>query len=375
MADTSETLRVLIIGGGIAGLTTAVALRRDGHEVEVVERQAEWPTVGWGLSLTGPALRALRIIGLDRACIEAGWAIEGINNCDVRATVLHRVDPPSLLGPGEPIMVGIGRPALSRVLREAADDAGVVLTTGAQPTELDARTDGTTVALSNGTRRQVDLVVAADGVNSWTRAAIGIEDRPAFVGQCVWRTTVLRPSWATRLHTFNAESHSSGIIPISARDAYVFTTEITRNPEPVSPSELVHGMHEVLAPLEGEMADIRDRIEDPELVVRRPVVRLLVDGPWNRGRVVLVGDAAHTCAPHMVSGAALAVEDAAVLAEEIRDTSALDEALARFSERRLPRARLVVDAAQAMVDLEFAHRYAEEHVVQARAFEALAAPA
>lgn len=375
MTGTSGALHVLVVGGGIAGLTAAVALRRDGHEVEVVERHAEWPTVGWGLSLTGPALRALRTIGLDRACTDAGWAIEGIDNCDVHATVLHRVDPPSLLGPGEPIMVGIGRPALSRVLREAAADIGVVLTTGVRPAEVKGHEDGATVTLSDGTDRRVDLVVAADGVNSWTRAAVGIDDRPVSVGQVVWRSSVPRPAWATRLRTFNAEAHSSGLIPFSSDEAYVFTTEITPDTDPVSPSALVEGMREVLAPLQGEMAEIRDRIDDPERIVRRPVVRLLVEEPWNRGRVVLVGDAAHTCAPHMVSGAALAVEDGVVLAEELRESSSVEEALARFWRRRMPRARLVVDAAQEMVDLEFAHRYADEHVVQGRAFDALAAPA
>ena len=373
--STGAELRVLVVGGGIAGLTTAVALRHDGHTVEVIERHAQWPTVGWGLSLTGPALRALRTIGLDRACSDAGWAIEGIDNCDVHATVLHRVDPPSLLGPGEPIMVGIGRPALSRVLREAGAEAGVVLTTGTWPTTVVSRTDDVDVALSDGSNRVVDLVIAADGVNSWTRDAIGIKDQPVFVGQVVWRTSVPRPTWATRLRTFNAHTHSSGLIPFSPREAYVFTTEITSDADPISPAALVAGMREVLAPLEGEMAAIRDRIEDPARIVRRPVVRLLVEEPWHRGRVVLVGDAAHTCAPHMVSGAALAIEDAVVLAEEIRDTADVEEALANYWHRRLPRARLVVDAAQEMVDLEFAHDYAAEHVVQGRAFEALAAPA
>ncbi|WP_158436312.1 FAD-dependent oxidoreductase [Nocardia nova] len=367
--------RVLIIGGGIAGLTAAVALRGRGHDVEVLERQREWPAVGWGLSLTGPALRALRSIGLERRCAEAGFGIDGINNCDVRRTLLHEVLPPSLLGPGEPIMVGIGRPALSRALREAAETAGATLNLGAQVTGIEESADSVTAVLADGTRKRADLVVAADGVNSATRAAIGIADTPAFLGQAVWRTTVPRPVWADRLTTFNAARHSSGIIPISDRDAYIFTTQITPERTPRPDADLAAGMRELLAPLEGEMAAIRDGIVDSERIVRRAVLGLLVDGPWHRGRVVLIGDAAHTCAPHMVSGAALAVEDAVVLAEELEIGATLEESLTHFWQRRLERARLVVDAAQAMVDLEFEHRYAEEHEVQGRAFAALATEA
>lgn len=367
--------RILIVGGGIAGLTTAVTLRGRGDDVEVLERQSDWPAVGWGLSLTGPALRALRSIGLDRRCAEAGFAIEGINNCDVRRNLLHEVLPPSLLGPGEPIMVGIGRPALSRVLREAAETAGATLSLGAQVTGIEDGADGVTALLADGTRKHADLVVAADGVNSATRAAIGIADTPTFLRQAVWRTTVPRPLWADRLTTFNAARHSSGVIPISGHDAYIFTTQITPERTLSLDADLAAELRKLLAPLEGEMAAIRDEIIDPERIVRRPIEGLLVNGPWHRGRVVLIGDAAHTCAPHMVSGAALAIEDAVILAEELETGSTIEGSLTHFWERRLERARLVVNAAQAMVDLEFEHRYAEEHEVQDRAFAALAAEA
>ncbi|MFF7986851.1 FAD-dependent monooxygenase, partial [Streptomyces sp. NPDC007901] len=89
---------VLIVGGGIGGLTAAVALCRRGHAVEVVEQQHGWPAVGWGLSLTGPALRALDTIGLAQQCIDAGYPMRGIRNCDTAGKVLHEIEPPSLLG-------------------------------------------------------------------------------------------------------------------------------------------------------------------------------------------------------------------------------------------------------------------------------------
>lgn len=270
-------------------------------------------------------------------------------------------------------MIGIGRPALSRVLREAAAEAGAAMTLGAQVTGIDDDADAVEVILADGTRRTADLVVAADGVHSATRTAIGIQDAPSFCGQAVWRTTVPRPAWADQVTTFNGERHSSGLIPLSATGAYIFTTQLTTEPSYGAEGDLAAELRELLAPLEGEMSAIRDGIVDSDRVVRRPVFSLLVDGPWHRGRVVLIGDAAHTCAPHMISGAALAVEDAVVLAEELETGPTLEKSLTHFEERRIERARLVIDAAQAMVDLEHEHRYAEEHEVQGRAFAALAA--
>lgn len=367
-------LRIIVIGGGIAGLTAATALRARGHAVEVLERQGEWPAVGWGLTLNGPALRALRSLGLDARCAEVGFPIDAINNCDVRGNVFHVVEPPSLLGPGQPVMVGIGRPALSRVLREAAEASGATLTLGAQVTAIEEGADGVTAVLADGTRKEADLIVAADGVHSAVRRSIGIGDEPSFLGQAVWRTTVPRPAWVDRLTTFNGERHSSGIIPISQDDAYVFTTQLTPDQGIDAGVDLAAELRKLLAPLEGDVAALRDGIVDSDRVVRRPVWGLLVDGPWHRGRTVLIGDAAHTCAPGMVSGATLAVEDSVVLAEEL-ESGTLEEALTRFGRRRIERARLVVDAAQAMVDLEHEYRYAEEHEVQGRAFAALAAEA
>jgi 2-polyprenyl-6-methoxyphenol hydroxylase-like FAD-dependent oxidoreductase len=366
MSNSPSGIRrsVLIVGGGIGGLAAAVSLRRAGHTVEVIELKRNWAVTGWGLSLTGPALRALAALELHDTCIEAGYGITAITNCAVDGTVLNTIELPSLLGAGKPAQIGLGRPKLSSVLREAAVEHGAELRTGLTVAAIEDDGTGVHATLSDGSTRTVDLIVGADGVGSKTRALMGIDNHPSFTGQCVWRASVDRPSWAECLYTFTAPNHSSGLIPISDTEAYVFCTEGSNQPEPMDNAERLRGMRRLLAPLGGQMEPVVEAIVNPDRIVRRPVLNLFVDQPWHCGKTVLIGDAAHTGGPQMVSGAALAIEDAVVLAQELDANSDLDKALKSFCDRRRERARLVVDTTLQITKLELEFKYADVHALQ-----------
>lgn len=365
--------RVLVVGGGIGGLTTALALGRRGCQVELVEVRDTWTVTGWGLSLTGPAPRALDTLGLADPLIGLGYGVSAIANCSSDGAVLAEVDLPGLLGPDRPAQVGIARADLARVLREGAADAGAALRSSLRVTALEDADERVLARLSDGTTREVDLVVVADGVASRTRAMLGIEAEPSYTGQMVWRAIVPRPAWADRLFTFFGPGDNAGLIPISDRLAYCFLTENTPTPDVVPDAELADRMREHLRPFGGRVAEVRETIDDPEDVVRRPVHTLLVERPWHVGRAVLLGDAAHTPSPQLVSGAALAIEDAVVLAEELGRTSDTFRALDSYFGRRLERARLVVDASREIARLEQTGRQPEVPGVLGRTHGALAA--
>lgn len=365
MTTTSvSSLSVLVVGGGIAGLTTAVALRRAGHEVELVELKPDWAVTGWGLSLTGPALRALASVDLDGACIDAGAGVTAITNCSVDGTVLNTIELPSLLGPNRPAQIGLGRPMLSKILREAAAGHGAKLRTDLTVKSIVDDSESVRAVLSDGSTRSVDLIVGADGVGSRMRKLIGIEQRPVFTDQCVWRVIVDRPKWADCLFTFTAPSHSSGLIPVSEDHAYIFCTECTDQADPIGDDQRVAGMRKLLKPLGGRMLKVVEGIKDPDRIVNRPILSLHVDGPWHRGRCVLIGDAVHTGGPQMVSGAALAIEDAVVLAEHLGTHPEMDKALTTFHARRHKRTSLVVETTLQIGKLEHDHRYADVHALQ-----------
>ncbi|MGA5299782.1 FAD-dependent monooxygenase [Nucisporomicrobium flavum] len=368
-------LSVLVVGGGIAGLAHAVAARRAGQEAEVLEVRSGWEAAGWGLSLTGPALRALRTLDLADACAEAGHPVHRTVHCDAEGVVRAVVEPPSVLGPGEPVEVGIGRPALHRILREAAAGLGATLRTGVSVASLCHEDGQVTARLSDGSARTPDYVVGADGVRSRTRAQLGLDVEPRYAGQMVWRALVERPDWASDVHVFAGASGTTGVIPISARQAYVFLTESAVEARPAPESELARRMRDLLAPFGGRFADVRDTITDPAQVVRRPVHTLFLTGPWHAGLGVLAGDSAHAPSPQMVSGAALAIEDAVVLAAEVTARpDALPEAFEAYQRRRHERARAVVETSVEIGRRERQGRHDEVRALHQSGHAAMAAP-
>jgi 2-polyprenyl-6-methoxyphenol hydroxylase-like FAD-dependent oxidoreductase len=367
-------VRVLVVGGGIAGLAHAIAARRAGHDVEVLEIRPDWTVAGWGLSLTGPAVRALRAIDLADECIAAGAPIRRTQHNDPAGELRATTEPPSVLGPGQPAEVGMGRPELHRILRERAAALGAGLHTGRTVGEISAGPDGLTARLSDGTVRTVDYLVGADGVRSRTRELLGLAGEPWYTGQMVWRALVDRPAWAADVHTFGGAAGTTGVIPISPTQAYVFLTEARDVPGEVPEEELATRMRELLAPFGGRFAAVRDTITAPDQVVRRPILALLVEGPWHAGRGVLVGDAAHSPSPQMVSGAALAIEDAVVLADEVARHDDLEAAFTTYEDRRRDRVRALLETSLEIGRREREGRHHEVHQLLGRGHAAMAAP-
>lgn len=260
----------LVVGGGIGGLTVATALSRKGWNVEVVELKDNWDVAGWGLSVTGPALRALAELGLAQDCIDSGYGINTLTHRGLNGEVLHQETFPSLLGPGQPSQAGMARPELARILRTAAVASGATLHTSLTVTDVSETEDSITATLSDGTQRTVDLIVAADGVHSRMRALIGRTEKPSYTGQMVWRAMVRRPEWGTGVNTLSGAKHNAGLIPISQTHAYCFVTENTDDSSALPDEVLADRMRSLLEPFGGILTEVREQITDPATVVRRP---------------------------------------------------------------------------------------------------------
>ncbi|MGP3534125.1 FAD-dependent oxidoreductase [Microbacterium sp. RD1] len=374
MSENSSPRRsVCIVGAGIAGLTTAIALARRGWKVEILEVSPDGRTAGWGLALTGPSLRALDSLDLAERMLDSGYGMFRIVNWEPTGEEIE-ISPPPLLGPGSPVMAGISRPDLHRILAAEANRLGVAVTYGSSVARIVQDPDEVRLELEDGSHRRADLVVGADGIRSRVREELGFADPLEYTGQAVWRAQIPRPSWATAINTFALSDRQTGVVPISAESAYVFFTENDASRE-IIPDELLPArLAAELKPFAGRAAELRDAVRTSPSVIRRLAQTIIVESPWNVGRVVLVGDASHAPSPQMASGAALAIEDGVVLAEELASVPEVEQALQAFTERRFDRCATLVKTSARIAQLEQSARHRESHELIDRCHGLMAQP-
>lgn len=336
--------RALVVGGGIGGLSATIGLRRAGVEVDVVELNPKWDVYGVGIIQPGNAIRALDQLGLGEAAIAQGFAIQGSNFRDRDGNVLGSIPAPPLLGDRYPGMNGITRPRLHRIFQDAVGESGADVNLGVTVASLSQDAGGVDVELTDGTRERYDLVIGADGINSLVRRLVFPDaPEPEYTGQVVWRHNFPKPNELETLDTYVGERGKAGLVPLAPDLMYMFVIERWPEDDLEVPDErLAAAMRERLAGYGSRIGELRDTaITDESEIVYRPVVSLLVPAPWYRGRIVLVGDAAHATSPHVGQGAAMAIEDAVVLSEEVTSSDDLDAALARFMERRFDRCKRI----------------------------------
>lgn len=340
-------MRIVIVGGGIAGLSSAVGVARQGHEVDVIEAGSPTESTGAGISLLGNALRALGELGLADPCLDAGYGFDTIDIVDGAGNVMMSDAAPRTFRPDRPASFGILRPILHRVLADGATSAGARLRYETTVTDIVQDADGADVSLSTGEQVRADLVVAADGTYSDTRSMVlGDELRPEYVGMGGWRITFRRPDELRGLVLMRtATGQAGGAIPLSDEHCYVFILENAAERMRIADDELVPKAIErcsaFSAPL---MRAAADALHAGASVTYRPFDILLMPAPWHRGRVVLIGDAAHSLTPQMTSGGGLALEDSVVLSRLVGAGRPIPDVLDEFSAARFPRVQQVYDA-------------------------------
>ncbi|MGP3960969.1 FAD-dependent oxidoreductase [Nonomuraea sp. 3N208] len=337
---------VLVVGGGTSGNALTVLLRRAGVQVDLVEIQPDWNVRGSGITLQGNALRVLREVGVWEQVREHGFGFHTTGLTALDGTVLHVAEDMLTGGPDLPATLGMQRPVLQLILTDAVRACGARVRLGCTVKSLVQEDgDGVDVTFTDGTTGRYDLVVAADGRRSAARALVGIPDEPEPLGIGIWRTPAPRPASVTRTDlTYGGPCYIAGYCPTSQDTIYAYLAEPSRDRDSLECLDAAAEMRRLAQGYGGAWAEIRESITDASRVNYTVFDRMLVEGAWHRGRVVLVGDAAHCCPPTLAQGAAMALEDASVLAALLTTRDTLDEALlTEYRERRIPRVRLVVE--------------------------------
>lgn len=369
-----QTGSILIVGGGVGGMSAALSFMRDGRSITLIDSDPHWRVYGAGITVTCATLRAFGQLGVLEEIRAHGFLSRGVRLFTPDGQLINELIPPPL-GEGISGIGGIMRPVLHRILSRRVVDAGADIRLGVTVTAIHDDGDAAIVEFSDGSTGRYDLVVGADGFLSATRSLL-FPDAPAprYTGQACWRMVAPRPPELDHAEFFLGR-YKVGIVPCSPTELYLFVldnlAEKTRYPD----EALIPRLRELLQPFGGRIPALARRIGPESSVIYRPLEAMLLPRPWHRGRVVLIGDAAHSTTPHLASGAGMAVEDAIVLAQEVAAASNLDSALSSFEDRRFERCRMVVENSVALGDMEIRGADGREfHELMAASERALAAP-
>lgn len=347
--------KVLVVGGGIGGMTAALALVRRGVAVTLIDSDPNWRVYGAGITITGMSLRAFDDLGVLDDIRTRGFVHNGMR--PMRFTGEPMGNPMRAPPGSPPIMLGGGimRPVLHDILSTRVRAAGIDVRLGATVEALEQDDNGVDVTLTDGTKGRYDLVVGADGIYSKIRSMIFPgAPKPKFTDQGCWRIVADRPPEVDRAEIYFGGPLKLGMSPISQSQMYVFLLEHVPGNPWFAPETHVDHMSALMAPFGGNVPAVRAALSEKSQIVYRPLEWLMLPDPWYTGRVLLIGDAAHATTPHMASGAGLAVEDGLVLADELAKTDDVAVALRSFMERRFERARLVVETSVRQGEMEIA---------------------
>ncbi|WP_410635429.1 FAD-dependent monooxygenase [Amycolatopsis sp. cmx-4-83] len=316
-------MHAVVVGGGIGGLAAAAGLHRVGWRVTVLERAPEFGDVGAGISLWSNALRCLDELGVDLGERLAPQRDGGFR--DRRGRRLTRWDSAAFERLHGRPLGAIHRRDLIKALKDAVPAGS--LRTGTEVTEV--REDG--LVRFDGGEIKADLVVAADGIRSRVRHALfPHHPEPVYVGSAAFRGIAKLPH--TRLSTSFDRGTEVGVLPLTGDDVYWWICYVT---EP--------GRH----PGKPDFGDWHDPIPalidatPPEALLHHDLHHLGTPLPtYVRGRIALLGDAAHAMPPFLGQGGCQALEDAVVLAHAMSTTDVL-KGLKTYDEERRPRSQKV----------------------------------
>jgi len=347
---------VLIQGGGIGGLVAAAALAQRGTAVDVVEHRPAGSVLGVGLIQPANALRVMAEIGVLDECLAVGYQGDGIQVVGRDGTVLAQAPAPP---PGDLPAAGNGiqRRELCRILLDAAVKAGARLFHGATIATIADGDHGVAVTFRGAgapAGGRYDLLLGFDGVRSPVRRHLfGDKYEPQLTGFSVWRVSLPRPAELERTVFAFAGPVKATLIPLSAGDCYLALVAPEAAPQHrLSGPDVIAQMQGMLSRFGGWIGQLRDVLAGQDSAAYGPIEQVTVAEPWSRGRILVAGDATHATSPHMAQGAAMAAEDAIVLAAELDQAERLDQALNAWYRRREPRTSLVQSYSAALMRQE-----------------------
>lgn len=353
MGTQAHRTTAIVVGAGIGGLAAASTLRRAGVDVRVHERAPELRTSGSGLSVMTNAVTALASLGIDLRLDSRGQAVEVFKIMDRRGRTIREQPLPEVSGRLGAPCVSISRAALHSALLDEVGD--IPLTLGAAATRYEADGDGVTVHFEDGASARGDILIGADGFRSAVRRQLAGPEEDRDSGYVCW--LALAPFEHPRLTPgyvghYWGRGQRFGLIDIGHGQYYWWGT---RNMPADRSRDWAGGKDEIVRAYSGwadEVQQIIDRTPEDAILSLPSHDRAFLER-WGEGPVTLLGDAAHPMLTSLGQGAAMAIEDAVVLAHALaRNPRDPRTALRAYEDLRRERTRTMVTTSRRVSGLE-----------------------
>lgn len=341
---------MLIAGGGIGGLSAAISLRKAGFSVTLCEAASENRKTGAGILQPQNALAVLKELGVFEECCKHGFQTEWFKTFDEQGDLLFQVSE-SFLDDSLPGRNNILRKTLNDILMKHAEAAGVDIKWGKKVVAYEETAESVTAVCENGEKLQADILAGFDGIHSAIRdIMLQKETEKEHLGMGAWRFYIELPDYTFEDATLMYRSGDTqiGVVPLAEHAGYVFVLQPCTSDYRDEEDTRFDRVKEILSGFPG-LDFVTKQMSKQHPVIFNKLEQVAVQEPWHKGRVVIGGDAAHAGAPTLAQGAAMAIEDAIVLAEELQKHADHETALQAYYKRRAPRALKVQNLSSEIV--------------------------
>lgn len=335
--------KITIIGAGIGGLTTAIALRRKGFEVEIFEHTPQFTEAGSGINLALNAMQIFKHLGISEKIEQSGHPLEAMNVRDLKLDLLASSPIKELAALYSVRAVAIHRARLHSILLDELEDTPVYLNKKLR--SLCQKGEQVELVFEDGTTHTAAIVIGADGIRSVVREAVVPEAKSRDAGQICWRgisKATLAEAFQKELNEIWGVGSRFGFVPISSDEVYWFALirKDKRNNLSENGLSLFKNYPQVVQQILGETPE--------EAIICNEIWDLKPIDIWYKGSIVLLGDAAHATTPNLGQGACQAVESAYVLAECLASEQDISLAFEKYRQQRIAKAHYVVRTSWAL---------------------------
>lgn len=333
-------MKIVITGGGIAGLTAAIALKKIGINARVYEAAPEIRAVGAGLALAANAIKAFQKLEIDKAVMAEGRLLDAFSIKDEKGNIISRTNSLASSEKFGADNFTIHRARLHRVLMSFLEPGDVE--TNKRCVNIETEGGNTILHFSDGSSELVDYLIAADGIHSPVRQKVLPASKTRYAGYTCWRAAISNPglslnepseSWGTK--------GRFGILPLAHDQVYWFACIKAKQNDVRLRQFTIEDLLKQFGHYHEPIPEILRSTNNDDLIWN-DIMDLAPLSRYAFGDILLIGDAAHATTPNMGQGACQAIEDAVILADEIAKANTMPEAFGAFEKRRMERTQYVV---------------------------------